>query len=306
MTIAADITDPGITSRTLADEAFEDGPAASAVSWGAIIAGAVAAVATTIILLILGTGIGFSMISPWSGAGASAATVGVSAVIWLIVVQWLSSGVGGFLAGRLRSKWVRLHSNEVFFRDTAHGFLAWAAASVAGALIFASVTATGISGAARGTMDVASAAAGGAAAGGAAQAGANRTGNDSGSSAYFIDTMFRSTTTNNPDQSDYRAETGRILATSLHDGQVTLSPEDKTYLAQTVARHTGLSQPEAEQRVDATVTKLNDAAMKARELADAARKRAAQLAITTALAMLIGAFIASTAAALGGGARDEY
>jgi hypothetical protein len=287
MTIAADITDLRISSELAADDAYADGPGPSAVSWGAIIAGAVAAVATTIILLALGTGIGFSMVSPWYGVGASATTVGVSAVIWLVVVQWLSSGVGGFLAGRLRSKWVRLHTHEVFFRDTAHGFLAWAAASVAGALIFASVAATGIGGAARGTADVASAAA-------------------AGGSAYFVDSLFRSTTPPQGDQADVRGETGRILATSTHDGQVTLSQEDRTYLAQTVAARTGLSQPDAEQRVDGVVARINDAANKAKQAADVARKRAAQLAIISALAMLIGAFVASTAAAIGGGIRDEY
>jgi hypothetical protein len=303
MTIAADITDLRISSELAADDAYADGPGPSAVSWGAIIAGAVAAVATTIILLALGTGIGFSMVSPWYGVGASATTVGVSAVIWLVVVQWLSSGVGGFLAGRLRSKWVRLHTHEVFFRDTAHGFLAWAAASVAGALIFASVAATGISGAARGTVDVAAAAA----AGGAAQAGSqmgNRT--QGGGSTYFVDSLFRSTTPPQGDQADVRGEAGRILATSTHDGQVTLSQEDRTYLAQTVAARTGLSQPDAEQRVDGIVAKINDAATKAKQAADVARKRAGQLAIISALAMLIGAFVASTAAAIGGGIRDEY
>ncbi len=301
MTIAADITDPDLSAAVLAEDMYEfdDGPAVSAVSWGAIIAGAVAAVATTIILLLVGTGVGFSMISPWYGAGASAATVGVAAVVWLVVVQWVSSGVGGFLAGRLRTKWTGLHSHEVFFRDTAHGFLAWSAASVAGALIFASVAATGFSGAARGTAEVAATAAGG-----AAQAG-NR--GQGGNSTYFVDTLFRTAAPPaDGDKSDYRGETGRILVTSLHDGQVVLSPEDRTYLAQTVAAHTGLSEADAEQRVDGVIAKLNDTATKAKQVADAARKRAAQLAIVSALAMLVGAFVASTAAAIGGSIRDEY
>jgi hypothetical protein len=129
----------------------------SAVSWAAIIAGAVPATAATVILLVLGTGVGLSIISPWYRAGASAATVGVSAVVWLVVVQWISSGLGGFLAGRLRIKWVGVHTHEVFFRDTAHGFLAWSLATVAGALVFASVTASSVSGVAKGTSDVAAA-----------------------------------------------------------------------------------------------------------------------------------------------------
>jgi hypothetical protein len=154
--------------RSRSDVSTEDS-IRSAVSWAAIIAGAVAATAATVILLVLGTGVGLSVVSPWYGAGASAATVGVSAVVWLVVVQWISSGLEGFLAGRLRTKWVGVHTHEVFFRDTAHGFLAWSLATVAGALVFASVTALGVGGAAKGTSDVAAAAASG-----AAQAGARR------------------------------------------------------------------------------------------------------------------------------------
>jgi hypothetical protein len=154
--------------RSRSDVSTEDS-IRSAVSWAAIIAGAVAATAATVILLVLGTGVGLSVVSPWYGAGASAATVGVSAVVWLVVVQWISSGLGGFLAGRLRTKWVGVHTHEVFFRDTAHGFLAWSLATVAGALVFASVTASGVGGVAKGTSDVAAAAATS-----AAQAGARR------------------------------------------------------------------------------------------------------------------------------------
>src|SRR6202021_2174972 len=114
----------------------------------------------------------------------------IGAVSGLIVVQWLSSALGGFVTGRLRTKWTGLHTHEVFFRDTAHGFLAWAAASVLGALLFASVTASGVGGLAHGATDVAAAGAAG-----AAQAGVQKSGgtNTSDPSAYFVDTMFRST-----------------------------------------------------------------------------------------------------------------
>jgi hypothetical protein len=271
----------------------------SAVSWGAIIAGAVTAIAVTVILLVLGTGVGLSMVSPWYGVGASAATVGVSAVIWLVIVQWLSSGIGGYITGRLRTKWVRVHTHEVFFRDTAHGFLAWSLASVVGALMFASATVTGVTGMAKGTADAV-----GTAASGAAEAGVQHGQAGINDSGYFVDTLFRSTNADGA-KSDPRPETTSILAESFHDGQVVLSPADKTYLAQMVASRTGISQPDAEQRVDTVVKQLNDAQQKLRATADQARKRAAQLSIATALAMLVGAFIASAAAALGGSIRDE-
>jgi len=287
--------------RSQADVSTEDA-IRSAVSWAAIIAGAVAATAATVILFVLGTGVGLSVISPWYGAGASAATVGVSAVVWLVVVQWISSGLGGFLAGRLRTKWVGVHTHEVFFRDTAHGFLAWSLATVAGALMFASVTASGVGGVAKGNSDVAAAAASGAAQPGV-QTG--HTGAGDGS-AYFVDSMFRSSTNFvDGDKTAPRAEATRILVRNIQDGSVVLSPADKAYMAQMVVARTDLTLPEAEQRVDTVVNQLNDSEQKARQAADVARKRAARLSIATALSMLIGAFIASAAAAFGGRIRDE-
>jgi hypothetical protein len=301
MTIAVD-NRTAVPIRTGPDYVGEESRS-TAVSWAAIIAGAVAAMATTMILLILGTGVGLSMVSPWYGQGASATTVGVSAVVTLVVIQWIASGAGGFLAGRLRTKWTGLHSHEVFFRDTAHGFLAWAAASVLGALLFASATASGVGGLAHGATDVTAAGAAG-----AAQAGVQKSGgsNANDPSAYFVDTMFRSTNPNDGEKTDPRPETTRILTKSMQNGQIALAPADKAYLAQTVQARTGLAQPEAEQRVDAVVAQMNDAQMKARQAADIARKRTAQLSIVIALSMLIGAFVASAAAALGGSIRDEY
>src|SRR4029453_17552013 len=95
----------------------------SAVSWAAILGGAVGAISATLVLTALGTALGFASISPWSNAGASATALGVGAVIWLVVTQWLSAAFGGYLTGRLRTKWAANNSDEVFFRDTAQGFL---------------------------------------------------------------------------------------------------------------------------------------------------------------------------------------
>lgn len=296
MTAIAELPDRGLTVVSGEDAS------STAVSWAAIIAGAAAAIAVTIILMVLGAGIGLTMVSPWYNVGASAVTVGVSAVVGVVVIQWLSAGLGGFLAGRLRTKWTGLHTHEVFFRDTAHGFLAWAAASILGALLFASATAAGIGGVAGGAKDVAVAGAAG-----AAQAGMQNAGKaNADPSAYFIDSMFRSATPAPGDKVEQNAEVGRILTRSVQDGQVVLAPADRTYLAQLVAARTGLAQPEAEQRVDATAGQLNDAQMKIRQAADTARKAAAKLSIVIALSMLIGAFIASAAGALGGSIRDEY
>jgi hypothetical protein len=281
--------DPAVV--IIEDDLARDELTRSAVSWGAIFVGAVAAAAVTLILIVLGTGLGLTMVSPWAGMGAS---VGVSAVIWVVVVQWLSSGVGGFLAGRLRTKLVRLHTHEVFFRDTAHGFAAWSLATVAGAVLFALATAHGVAGAARGAADA------------AALAVATAPPAPGSAQGYFVDLLLRTT---NPvvevSKRDTRAETERILERSIQDGKVTLAPEDKTYIAQMVAARTGANQVDAETRVDQIVTQLNDAEQKARAAADEARKRTSQVAILTALSMVIGAFIAAAAAALGGRARDD-
>ena len=193
-----------------------------------------------------------------------------------------------------------VHTHEVFFRDTAHGFLAWSLATVAGALVFASVTASGVSGVAKGTSDVA------AATSRAAQADVQNGHAGAGDrSAYFVDTMFRSANSADGDKADSPAEATRILVRSIQDGRVVLSPADKAYMAQMVAARTGLSQPESEQRVDTVANQLNDAEQKVRQAADVARKRAAQLSIATALSMLIGAFIASAAAAQGSGTNTN-
>jgi len=113
--------------------------ALSAVSWAAIVAGALVAAASSLVLIELGSGLGLASLSAWPNIGASVTTFGVGTAIWLVVVQWLASALGGYLAGRLRTKWANLHTHEVFFRDTAHGFITWAVATliVAAAVAFA-------------------------------------------------------------------------------------------------------------------------------------------------------------------------
>ena len=267
----------------------------SGVSWGAIWVGAIAAVAVSLVLFTLGPGLGLTAVSPFAGEGASAATVGVAAGIWLIVVQWLSSALGGYLAGRMRAKWAAMQSDEVFFRDTAHGFLAWGLATVITATVFIHV----------GTSTVSM---GASAIGGAAQvAGA------AGADDYAMDALFRSAPAAAPaadaaaapaatpagaatrDPAAARAEAGRIFARGLTGD---LTPEDRTYLAQLISGESGLSQADAEARIDQTIAS-------ARETADAARQAAASAAILLALALAVGAFIGTAAGGLGGRHRDE-
>src|SRR5882762_6544298 len=125
-----------------------DEPSVSGVSWPAVAAGAV--VSCALVLLAFGIGLGLSVVSPWSGAGVSATTFKIGTGLYLIVVAMLASSIGGYIAGRLRTRWLGVHSDEVYFRDTAHGFIAWAFASVLGAVLLASPASSLIRGAASG------------------------------------------------------------------------------------------------------------------------------------------------------------
>jgi len=167
----------------------------SAVSWAAVLGGALVSAAIALILLALGAGLGLSSVSPWSGSGISASTVGYATILWLVIMQIISSSMGGYLAGRLRTKWTDVHTEEVYFRDTAHGFLAWSLALVLSAALLGSAASSlvGLAG------DVAEAGAGAtavAATAGAADVAvktpsARERGGSGSPSAYFVDSLFR-------------------------------------------------------------------------------------------------------------------
>src|SRR5450631_183746 len=173
---------PGhVTGSAHANEA-----STSAVSWAAIMAGAFVAASATVLLLALGTGLGLASVSPWPNSGASATTFTAATAIWFIVVQWVSSGMGGYITGRLRTRWVGTHTHEVFFRDTAHGFVTWAVSTVMVALLLTLGASAVVGGGVRTAATVAAGGAQGAAAN-AAQP------NPFASRAYDVDGLFRAT-----------------------------------------------------------------------------------------------------------------
>lgn len=274
----------------------------SGVSWAAVIAGAFVASAFSLILVTLGAGIGLISVSPWSSNNPSVTTFTVLAALWFIAVQLFSFGAGGYIAGRLRTRWPRVHTDEVYFRDTAHGLLVWAVGAVISAALIASAASSAVSGAAH----VAGAAtqAVGAATGQAAGQAASSIGDPTG---YFSDLLLRSDHPAQGDQTGATAEAGRILARALYNGD--LPAADKTYLAQLVASRAGLSQPDADKRVDAVFNQAKaakqQAADKAKEAADAARKTGVGVALWAFISLLIGAFSASYMATVGGRERDE-
>ncbi len=257
---------------------------ASEMSWRAIIAGAVAAMALTLVLLAVGSAVGFSSISPWPQEGVSATTFRIGAGLYLVVTAMLASTVGGYIAGRLRGRWPGLQTYEVQFRDTAHGFLAWALATVVGAALLGGAATVLAGGAATG------AAAGGSAA--AAQTAAP--------SDYYADMLLRPAPGGQPQRDAGEAATREVRQIFVHNlaGDDEFAAGDRTYLAQMVAARTGLSSAEAEKRVGEAITQ-------AKAAADAARAAAASLSIWLAISMFVGAFSAALAAIEGGQLRDR-
>jgi hypothetical protein len=279
----------------------EGSPAAkSAASWPSIIAGAFVAAATTVILVALGSGIGFASISPWPDRGASVTTFAVTTAIWLIVTQWVSAAIGGYLAGRLRTRWMGTHPHEVFFRDTAHGLITWAVATI----LVVAVGTSSIKSAVGTAGHVAGSGAAAAMAAGPGSAGSGTPAN-SPISAYDIDKLFRTSNFGGAALlADARVETAHIAANAFANGSI--SSADRTYLVEEVSARTGATQADAQARVDNFVAAVTDAQSKLKTEADSARKAAAEASIYLALSLLIGAFIASVSAALGGRIRDEH
>ncbi|MDP9710938.1 UNVERIFIED_ORG: hypothetical protein J2X80_003028 [Pseudomonas fluorescens] len=278
----------------------------SGVSWGAIFAGAAAAAALSLILVLLGFGLGFSAVSPWAGEGVSAKGLGISTIIWLAATQIIASGLGGYIAGRLRVKWANMHGDEVYFRDTAHGFLAWCVATLVTATLVVGSVSSIVSGGVQAGASVV-----GGAAGAMTQAAGTAAGNtDSDQYGYFVDSLFRDDRPAAVSDDAARGTVTRIFAQSLANGQ--LSAEDRTYLAQLVAQRTNLTQADAERRVDEiyarTQKAIADAKVKAQQAADTAAKVAAWTSLWMFIALLAGAFFASLSATFGGRRRDavEY
>lgn len=278
---------------------------ASGVSWSAVLAGAVASAALSFILLILGFGLGLSAVSPWSYNDVA---IGKSTIIWLAFMQLASAGIGGYMAGRLRVKWVSVHTDEVYFRDTAHGLLAWAVATLLTAALLAGAVRAVLSGA----ID---AGAGAANVMGPAISGAMRSStmsdnsgnNTNNTSSYFADMLLRSdTAAPEADNGALRSEVTKIFVTDLAAGKLT--PDDRQYLSRVVSKRTGLAPADAERRVDDIYARMSQATAQTKaalkEAADKARKAAAYSALWAFVALLIGAFFASLCATWGGRQRD--
>ncbi len=262
----------------------------STLAWGAVIAGGLVSAAVTLLLLALGVGLGLAAVSPWSDEGVSATTFHVGAGLYLVAVAMLAGTVGGYLAGRLRMKWVGLHDDEVYFRDTAHGLATWALATLLGASLLGAATTHILSGVATGAGAAASAA--------TTTAAANPV-------ESYVDLLLRAEPGQGAPapigasgaQAPVRDELGRLFTPVLRKGG-DLAAADRTYAARVVSARTGLPQAEAERRV-------NDVIVQAKKTADETRKATMKLTLWLAASMLAGALAAMLGALEGGLLRDS-
>jgi hypothetical protein len=278
--MSTNVTSPEVIASRFETSASNGEAYSSGVSWGGVIGGAFVTAALYLILLALGAGFGLSAVSPWSNVGLRAPAADAIAIAWLVIIEIIASAFGGYLTGRLRIKWTPIHNDEVFFRDTANGFLAWAVALVASVAFLASA-ATVMAGSA---VQVRTAA-------------ANQTENAlADPSMYFIDALFRSSRTEATGDAAVRTEAERILVRGLKEKQ--MPSVDQAYLVTLVAARTGISQPEGEKRVSDVLTD-------ARQAEDTVRKATAHLLLWLFLSLLMGAFSASFAATIGGRQRDH-
>ena len=249
--------------------------AQSYVEWGAVVGGAIAALATGLVLLNFGAAIGLASVSPFTSTATGLKAVGVGSAFWFLLVTLWSFALGGYLAGRLRHRWNDATPDEVEFRDFAHGLLVWSLAVLLGAVLATS----GLTAAAKGL--------------------ANAAGNLTANSEPIVatsDLLLRSEKPSQGGSPDLRAEISRLLAKSIQVGEFTSA--DKTYLAQVVAARTGIAQADAEKRVEGAIDALKTSA-------DRARRVAVVLAFLTASILLIGGATAWWTAAVGGRHRDS-
>ena len=270
-----------------------------ALEWAPIIGGAIAAAAISFVLLTFGAAIGLTLSSPWPNSGVSAVTVAIVVGFWTLLVQAGSFAAGGYLAGRMRTATMESARPEGQFRDGAHGFLVWALGVTFGAVLLGLTGLSALKTTTQATATVASGAASGVAASSTQQLA-------TGPVDYAVDYLFRSGSARAPGQAvtaEDRAEVARIFSQTIRNQELTARERD--YLAQVVARRTGLPEAEAQKRVDEAVNEAKNLEIKAREAADKARKSALITGFLLAASLLLSAAAAAAGASLGGRHRDE-
>jgi hypothetical protein len=272
------------------------------LEWGPVFAGAIAAAAISFLLLTFASAIGLSLTSPWPNAGARLWVVALALGWFAVLVQIGSFAAGGYLAGRMRSRWGESATEEGQFRDNAHGFMVWALGVLLGGLMLAWTAGAAVQTATQATATVAGGAASGAAA------------NALRPTDYAVDLLLRgepnatvakgaAAPAGQRDDVGLRAEAGRIFAASIRNREFTA--RDRDYLVRIVRDRTGVPEAEAQRRVDAAMIEARDLEIKVRQQADSARRAGVIAGLIAAVSLLIGCVAACMAAGLGGRHRDE-
>ena len=276
------------------------------LEWGPVFAGAAGAAAISFLLLTFGAAVGLSVTSPWPGRGVSLTGAAWAVVWWSVIVQVGSFAAGGYLAGRMRNGWGSSATDEGQFRDGVHGFLVWAVGVLLGATVLALTAGATLRTAAQSASVVAA----------GATSGATRGELAAGPTDYAVDLLLRpapQTAGGTPtaarsdqtrgDDAALRSEAARIFAASIRNQEFTA--RDRSYLAQVVATRTGLSEADAQQRVDAAMNEARDLEIKVRQQADQARKASVIAGFIAAVSLLLSCVGACFAAGIGGRHRDE-
>jgi hypothetical protein len=251
----------------------------SAVSWGAILAGTAVAAASSLLLFALAVGLDLASVSSWPHRGLSPRSLTTLAAITLVVTQWISAGLGGYITGRLRTSWVGTHTHEVFFRDTAHGFITWCVATVL--LASGAVAAVASSPTA------------------ALQRGAG----------VVLGTGIRGIGTRSLPVTALPSASVLVAQPEYGTGQMVGEPgESRPLLAVTRASTGELSagEPSVAGNPNLSLVSANPSLVETQLADEADTREAATGSVLTALSMLVGAFIASVAAAIGGRLRDLH
>lgn len=298
------------TTAPVAAVVAPDLPGGRYIDWGPIILGTLGALAIMVVLMTFGAALGLSVVSPQPYAGLSAKAVAVLAGVYAALVHVASFSAGGYLAGRTRTPWATSDLDERNFRDGGHGFAVWALGVVLGAALALSGVSGVVKAVTGATTAVAAAGTAGAAAnpqtpGALQQISMQPT-------DYAVDRLLAPGPGPAPapaggaaasSRADLAGPIARAFAANMNNPQ--LDARDRTWLASLVSQRTGLSQADAEKRVDEAFADLKAAEQKARDAADKARKATLIAGFLAAATLAIGAAAACAGASLGARHRDE-
>jgi hypothetical protein len=247
------------------------------LSWSSIFAGAIVGAALSSVLLTFGSAIGMAVVSPSATWRDTSSVLALLGGLWLLLTSLTSFGLGGYLAGVLRPTLDAATPHEVEFRDGLHGLLVWGVAILIGAALTFAMPRTASS-RPDGAVPTASSA--------------------ETFLAFELDRLLRFDRTldaANANDSELRAQAARIIFSSL--GRTGVTPDDRGYLVRAVMTRTGLTQSEAETRVDKAFSDSKTAISRA-------RRGIVILAFMIGASLMVGAAIAWLAAAAGGKHRD--